>query len=248
MLLTRPAGRTAPLAARLASLGARVEARPTVAFGLPADTAAMNAALLDADGYDWIAVTSPQGAQALCGAWRRAGRPGAGPVARLAAVGEGTARVLRDLGLRPALVGEGDADSLGTAMVQAARGGERVLVVRPETARDVLAEALAAADLRVEAVAFYRTVAAEDVPETARRLASGTFHAAIFTSPSTFHRLRDAGEAMPGFAAALAALRRVAIGRVTASALASAGLPAAAVADSPSDEGLVAALLRAFST
>jgi uroporphyrinogen-III synthase len=133
-------------------------------------------------------------------------------------------------------------------MVRAARGGERVLVVRPETARDVLAEALVSAGLRVEAVAFYRTVAAEDVPDTARRLASGRFDAAVFTSPSTFHRLRDAGEAMPGFAAALAALRRVAIGRVTASALTSAGLPAAAVADSPSDEGLVAALLRAFST
>jgi uroporphyrinogen-III synthase len=39
----------------------------------------------------------------------------------------------------------------------------------------------------------------------------------------------------------------VAIGRVTASALVAAGHPPAAVATSPSDEGLVEALLRVFS-
>lgn len=247
VLLTRPTGRTAALAARLAGLGARAVSRPTIAFDLPSDPAAMQAAIARADGYAWIAVTSPQGAQALAAAWRRAGCRGAGPLARLAAVGEGTARALRDLGLPVALVGSGDAASLGAALGEAARSGERVLVVRPETARDVLPEALAGRGLEVEAVAFYRTVAAKDVGETARRLARGEFDAAVFSSPSTFHRLRAAGESVDGFAPALLALRRVAIGRVTASALAAGGHPAAAVAASPSDEGLVEALLRVFS-
>jgi uroporphyrinogen-III synthase len=248
VLLTRPAGRSAPLAARLAALGARTVARPTIAFDRPTDPRPMEEAAAGADGYDWIAVTSPQGAQALCGAWRRAGRPGAGPVARLAAVGEGTARALRELGLRATLVGGGDAESLGTAMAEAARSGERVLVVRPETARDVLPEALAGAGLRVEAVAFYRTVAAADLPETARRVAGREFDGAVFSSPSTFQRLREAGEGVAGFDGALHVMRRVAIGRVTASALWSAGFPAAAIARSASDDGLVEALLRAFST
>ena len=91
-------------------------------------------------------------------------------------------------------------------------------------------------------------LAAADLLETAGRVAAGEFHAALFSSPSTFHRLRDAGEGIAGFDGALAAMRRVAIGRVTASALSSAGLPAAAVARSASDEGLVEALLRAFSS
>jgi uroporphyrinogen-III synthase len=237
VLLTRPAG-SGPLAARLASLGARVVARPTIAFGPPADPGPMQAAA--ACRYDWIAVTSPQGARAL-DAVRL-------PPARLAAVGEGTARVLRALGRAPEVVGGGDAASLASAMLEAARVGERVLVVRPETARDVLPETLEAAGLRVDAIPFYRTTAAPDVTETASRVARGEFDAAVFSSPSTFHRLQDGGRALGGFDAALRKLRRVAIGAVTASALAKAGLPAAAVAERPTDEGLIEALLRAFSS
>jgi uroporphyrinogen-III synthase len=237
VLLTRPAG-SGPLAARLASLGARVVARPTIAFGPPADPGPMRAAA--ACRYDWIAVTSPQGARALDAARL--------PRARVAAVGEGTARVLRGLGFAPEVVGAGDAASFAAALLLAARAGERVLVVRPETARDVLPESLQAAGLRVDAVPFYRTTAAPDVAETAQRLARGEFDAIVFSSPSTFFRLRDAGLPVTGFAHALAGLRRVAIGEVTASALAKAGLPPAAVAEHPTDDGLIEALKRAFSS
>jgi len=236
VLLTRPAG-TGALAARLASLGARAVPRPTIVFGPPADPARVRAAA--AQRYDWIAVTSPQGARALAAAMR--------PSARLAAVGEGTARVLRGMGLPPAVVGTGDAASLAAVLLAAAHPGERVLVVRPETARDVLPEALSAAGLRVDAVPFYCTTAAPDVTETARRVARGEFDAAVFSSPSTFQRLREAGQGVRGFPEALARLRTVAIGEVTASALARAGLPPSAVAERPSDEGLVEALVRAFS-
>jgi aminomethyltransferase len=245
VLLTRPRGRTAGLAELLQRQGARVVERPTIAFEPPRDAAPARAAAAAADLYAWIAVTSPQGAEALARAWREA-RTGAGP-ARLAAVGRGTARALREQGLAVSLVAEGDAASLGAALRRVARAGERVLVVRPERAGDALPDALAAGGLVVDAVAFYRTVAAADVAETAERLARGEFDAAVFSSPSTFHRLREAGEPVPGFAAALKTLRRVAIGGVTAAALAEAGHPATAVAESPSDAGLLDALRRAFS-
>lgn len=236
VLLTRPAG-SGPLAARLAAMGARVVARPTIAFGPPRDPGPMQAAA--AQAYDWIAVTSPQGARALA--------TGRIPRARVAAVGEGTARVLRTLGIHPSLVGGGDATSLAAALVEAAQKGERVLVVRPETARDVLPETLQGAGLQADAVPFYRTTAAPDVAETARRVARREFHGAVFSSPSTFLRLRDAGLPLPGFAEGLAELRRVAIGEVTASALVKAALPPAAVAQRPTDDGLIEALERAFS-
>ena len=49
------------------------------------------------EGYDWVVVTSPNGARELVG---RA----SGPLPRVAAVGPGTAEALRELGVEPALV------------------------------------------------------------------------------------------------------------------------------------------------
>lgn len=236
VLLTRPAG-SGPLAARLAALGARVVARSTIAFGPPRDPGPMRAAA--AQAYDWIAVTSPQGARALAASGIARGR--------VAAVGEGTARVLRVLGLPPVVVGTGDAASLATLVGAGARPGERVLVVRPEIARDVLPETLEAAGLRVDAVPFYRTIAAPDVAETAQRVARREFHGVVFSSPSTFLRLREAGRDVAGFTEALGQLRRVVLGAITAGALEKAGLPPAAVAERPTDEGVIEALERAFS-
>jgi len=85
------------------------------------------------------------------------------------------------------------------------------------------------------------------VAETAQRVAGSEFHGVVFSSPSTFQRLREAGRSIAGFPEALAQLRRVAIGEVTASALARAGLPAAAVAERPTDDGVIEAVQRAFA-
>ena len=86
-MLTRPSLGT--LADRLAAAGATVEHVPLIAIGPPADGGgALRAALNDVAGFDWVVVTSSNGAAAVGDAV--AGARGV----RLAAVGPATARAL----------------------------------------------------------------------------------------------------------------------------------------------------------
>ena len=95
-------------------------------------------------GYDWIVVTSPNGAREL--ARRMRGQP-----ARIAAIGPGTAAALRENGLEPDLVArestqEGLLDELP-------RPAGRVLFTGADDARTLLPETLGA-----DVVHLYRTI------------------------------------------------------------------------------------------
>ena len=96
----------------------------------------------------------------------------------------------------------------------------------------------------MESVVFYRTVAADGLQELAAEVAESRFDAAVFSSPSTFHRLLEARDAAR---VGLERLVRVAIGEVTAGAMRKADLPPHAVAAELTDDGIVEALCRAFS-
>jgi aminomethyltransferase len=245
VLLTRPAGRGAALARALAACGARVEARPTIAFAPPSDprpAARLRGALAR---YAWVVFTSPAGVRFFTALHGRLDRPGPS----VAAIGAGTARELERHGMPAELIAadrrsEGLADELGGRIV----AGQRVLVVRPQTARPVLAEALARRGARVDAVAFYRTVAAPGVATIAADVVAGRYAVVVFTSPSTLRRLLDAaGPAGRGaLVEALARTRVVAIGPVTAHALRAAELPVHATASEPSDDGLARCITGLF--
>jgi uroporphyrinogen-III synthase len=99
--------------------------------------------------------------------------------------------------------------------------------------------------VRPDRVAFYRTVGAPEAAEAARRLVQSTVDAVVFASPSALRFLRLAGEER-SLHAALSACRRIAIGPVTAAALAHDGLPATAVAEHPTDDAVVAAVVAAL--
>ena len=81
--------RSGTLGARLAAAGARVEHVPLIAIGPPADGgSALHAALGDLAEFDWLVVTSANGAAAVGDAVAGA------PDVRLAAVGPATAAAL----------------------------------------------------------------------------------------------------------------------------------------------------------
>jgi len=248
VLLLRPEARGADLVARLRGMGARVERIPVIAFAPPADPAPARRAASDLPDYDLVVFTSPTGVEAADTCVRETGALGFPAGLRAAAIGPATARALRERGVAPEIVAEDSrSEGLAGCLGGAALEGKRVLLVRPEEARDVLPQALAERGARVDAVAFYRTVPAPEARQAAAAIASGAADAVVFTSPSTVRFLLAAGEEIgPDALASLRAVARVAIGPVTSRALAERGLEAHAVAETPDAAAVAEAVVRAL--
>ena len=124
VIVTRPRDQAGPLVARIEALGHEVVACPLIEIVSTGDEP------VDTAGYDWVVVTSPNGAEQF--AQRRRG-----PLPKLAAIGPGTAETLREHGLEPELIPqvstqEGLLDEFpqpaGRVLVAAARGARRALI------------------------------------------------------------------------------------------------------------------------
>jgi uroporphyrinogen-III synthase len=90
VIVTRPRAQAGPLAERLEALGAEVVECPLIEIERTSD------AEIDGSGYDWLVVTSSNGAEEIA----RRGRN----LPPIAAVGPGTAEMLRVRGIEPAFV------------------------------------------------------------------------------------------------------------------------------------------------
>jgi uroporphyrinogen-III synthase len=184
--VTRAASQADDLVARLEALGCEPVVWPLLAIESLGDEP------IDPSGYDWVIVTSPNGALEL--ARRLVAKP-----RRLAAIGLGTAATLRANGLEPDLVPR--VSSQEGLLADLPRGAGRVLVAAAEGARRLLVDELAA-----DFVALYRTVELEpddapDVdfvllasPSAARALARTTVRApAVVIGPQTAATARELG-------------------------------------------------------
>ncbi len=233
VLVTRAAGQGGRLAAALEAHGAEAVLAPLQHFVHEA------AAAVEAiPGHAWIAFASSNAVDALFDYLEITGRDvRALATARVAAVGPGTAEALRRRGLRPDLLpATADASALATALI--AVGGDSVLLPQAAEARPELADELRAAGWRVSAITAYRAVV-----EPIDAAALGRLDAITVASAATASRLL-AALGLPS----LLASRVVAIGPRTAEACAALGFPAAAVAATPSPDGVaeaVAVALRA---
>ena len=199
---------------------------------------ALRDALARVSGFDWVVVTSPNGARRLC-AGIRDGRDLAG--VQLAAVGPGTAAVLAEHGLVADLVPpKAITESLLEAFPPAPAGGGRVLLVRAAVARDVLPEGLRQAGWEVEDVDAYRNVPAELDDRVRERIAGA--EVVTFASASAVKNFVAAAgvDAVPPVVAA--------IGPITAAAATELGLEVAVEAEEHTLDGLVRALLDHLGT
>src|SRR5204863_6895173 len=93
VIVTRPRAQAGPLVERVEALGHEVVECPLIEIVPTGDDP------VDTTGYDWVVLTSPNGADHFA-------RRRRGPLPRVAAVGPGTAEVLRTHGIEPALVPE----------------------------------------------------------------------------------------------------------------------------------------------
>ncbi len=186
VVVTRAASQAGPLVARLEALGYDVVACPLI------EVVPLDGGPVDPAPYDWVVVTSPNGAAAL--ATRLTAPP-----RRLAAIGPGTAAELRAHGLEPDLVPRESTQEGLLAELPCPPG--RVLLAAAEGARRLLVDEVGA-----DFLPLYRTVAlapAEPPAATSfcsrRRRRSRAFAAtgaripAIAIGPQTAAAVRDAG-------------------------------------------------------
>ena len=184
VVVTRPKERVGTLSARLRALGARVWEYPCISTAPLGPCPALDKALDRLGEYQWLALTSPAGAEVL---WKKLEERGRDARAlggvRLAAIGSGTAKALAAHGLRADYVPEVyDAAHLGAGLP--AEG--RVLILRAAEGSPALTEALAARNIGYDDVATYRTVY-ENPRSQALRAAveGGEVDLVTFTSAST---------------------------------------------------------------
>ena len=249
VLVTRPAARCRDLALRIEALGARLALRPTIAFEPPSDPSAYRTAIERIDRYDLIVFTSATGVRRFVKGLESRGQTPANLGSRIAAIGPGTASALREFGLNPDRIAtDSRSEGLAAALREDLVAGAHVLCVLPESGRDLLPEALRELGAIVDSPAFYRTVEAKEAAEIAADIVRGEYDAVVFTSPSSLACLLAAGRAgVVSLRLGLGLTRIVTIGPVTAAAVEAAGLTVAAVAESPSAEGIVGALLHSFA-
>lgn len=235
ILVTRAEGEWTPLRLALARSGVEVRFSSPIAQLPPEDPAPCREAMERLSGYAWWVFTSANGVRFFAEAAAAAGIDLGTFRVHRAAIGPATARALERRGLSVARVA---ADSRGEGMAELLRGtigpGDRVLLVRPERSRPVVAEGLRATGATVDDVAFYRTVPSASAAALAAAIAEGAFGAVVFTSPSSFDALREAAPDPPAFEASLGALVKVAIGPTTAARLEEAGFRPEGVAREPS--------------
>ncbi|MGA9524993.1 MAG: uroporphyrinogen-III synthase, partial [Myxococcaceae bacterium] len=164
--------------------------------------------------------------------------------ARIAAVGPKTAQTVRSYGLPvTAQPAEGTGAALFEAMKPELLEGDEVLLPAAEAGRRELQEALEAAGHRVTRVVAYRSERADIAPEQVEGLVRAPPEVVLFGSPRTAEAFLEAmGERAR---ALLATARVVAIGPTTAHALEHMEIPVADVADTPTSEALVEAVVRA---
>jgi uroporphyrinogen III methyltransferase / synthase len=222
--VTRARAQASALAARLRELGAAVVEAPAIRVE------PLDADVPDVSAYDLLCVTSPNGAHELMRRVRDA-RVLAGP--RIAVIGPGTARALREHGIEPDVipsrsVAEGLVEALADVPVR------RALIARAEEARDVLPDALRERGAEVDVLALYRTVA-EALDDGARAAALAADYA-TFTSASSARFFHAAAGTLSG-------PRLVSIGPATSAALRELGFEPDVEASDHTPDGLVAALL-----
>lgn len=237
VVVTRARAQASGLARRLRALGAEVIETPTIR------TRSLEATVPPLDRFDVVALTSPNGVRELVAALLRDDRDVRElHDATIAAVGPGTARVLREHGLRADVVPDTfTGEALAAALTATPRDGDggrprRVLLARAQTAGAALPDALRAAGDEVVDLALYATVAEPLADDARARIASADY--VTFTSASTATFLAAAGGMPSGDRP-----RLVSIGPVTTEALHALGTAPAVEAAQATIDGLVAALV-----
>ncbi len=245
IIITRTREQAGDLRLKLESLGAEVLEAPTIATQpMTADAQVkVDAALRSLADYDWLALTSVNGVEAMARRIAALGLDGrAFAKVRIAVIGDATAAALQArLGLRADLVpAKFVAEELAAALTQADAKGKRFLLLRADIARQALPRLLIEAGGSVDDLPIYRTLPAAQLPvQTVDALRQGDIDWITFTSSSTVrHLIALLGEDR----GLLGRVKIASIGPITTATLREAGLMPTVEAAQSNIDGLVAAM------
>lgn len=198
VLLTRPRDLISSTAQKLRAQGAEVLELPAIRTEAIEDNETLRCAWKQMNEYQWLVFTSPTGVKIFfeqmkkeCFDIRALGN------VKIAAIGEGTKKALRERGLFVDLVPEiYDGENLARALAAQLSGKEKILIPRAEAGNPELVKILEEAGACVEDVPTYRTCYEnQDIIDEAAEFEKGKIDCAVFTSAST---VRGFAEAVKG--------------------------------------------------
>jgi uroporphyrinogen III methyltransferase/synthase len=252
VLVTRAEQSASEMSSLLMRRGARPIEVALIDVADPPDLAPARQAVEVLGTYDAVGFTSANAVDRFFALLDEAGRDGrAFGRARIACVGDATARAIAARGLRPDVVpavfrGEALADAIASdlAALDPELEGRRVLLPRALVAREVLPDMLRARGITVDVAPVYRTVRLDGPEQRAipAMLRDGSIEVVTLASGSAAEALCDL--LGPGVATLPSETLVAAIGDVTAKAARARGLRVDVVADASTTEGLVDAIER----
>lgn len=238
VLVTRPLGQGIELCQAIQTRGGRAVMCPLQDIVPPADAAAIGR-VWDAVQPDWlvfVSVNAVAGLQQLTGQLTK-------PGVRIAAVGAATARALAARGAAVDLCPSAgfNSEALLASAVWHAVAGHRMLIIRGQGGRELLAEQLSARGAQVEYLEVYRRVCAQRSVQVCGWLHTRLNKLLVLTSVEAFRCLQNCYNTPQ-----LAELRLLPVAtlstRIAAAIRASGHLGSVRAALEPSDAGLLGAL------
>lgn len=188
VVLTRPRHLISRTAALLREKGAEVLELPSIRTEPMESQSRLYDAFSRLGEYSWLVFTSPTGVEVFFKEMEKMEKDVRilGNI-KIAVIGEGTRKKLKEHGLYPDLIPEVyDGDSLGAALAKEVNKGDRILIPRAEKGNKNLVALLAQTGASVEDLPTYRTVYEKSsLIDEKKEFESGQPCLAVFTSAST---------------------------------------------------------------
>ena len=246
IVVTRTRHQAGGLTKQLSKLGADVIELPTIKIVEPKNLLEFGELVQDCYTYDWIVFSSPNGVEAFFKMFYKlySDARSIGP-AKIAVIGPGTAEKVKDYHMAVDLMPE--KKFVAEGLIEKFKKDEhmehlKVLWVRAEDAREVIADGLNKLGAIVDEALAYRTVPERDDNQAAiARMTEEGADVITFTSASTVECFFALGLELPK------GVKIASIGPVTSDALKKRGLKIDIEAQEYSIPGLVKALQQHFA-
>lgn len=196
IVVTRPKALISKMSEKLRVQGAEVLELPAIRTEAVEDKTDSKRALEHISEYQWLAFTSPTGVKIFFDEMIQEGKDIRSIAnAKIAAIGQGTKKALKERGLIADLIPETyDGASLGALMAEKCEKNAKILIPRASCGNHEIIENLEKrADLIIDDIATYDTFYETDsVVDEKSKFENGKIDCAVFTSASTVKGFAEA--------------------------------------------------------